>query len=74
MYYSINICYLKVYNWYLGNLVTNNGISQFHNKTALAAFAIISGPPAWITGSVAVGAWYVSATAVGAAGIASIFE
>lgn len=71
-------------------MVLNNGFSEMTKDeiielegggwiagigaTALAAFAIISGPPAWITGSVAVGAWYVSATAVGAAGIASIFE
>ena len=42
--------------------------------TALGVFGIISGPPSWITGAVAVGAWYVSAGSVGLAGIASIFE
>ena len=42
--------------------------------SALGVLGVVAGPPAWITGTVAVGAYYVFTGSVAVAGFASIFE
>ena len=42
--------------------------------TALGVLGVLAGPPSWITGAVAVGAYYVCTGSVAIAGVFSIFE
>ncbi len=42
--------------------------------TALGILGVVAGPPSWITGTVAVGAYYLCTGSVAVAGFVSIFE
>lgn len=71
-------------------MVLNNGFCEFSQDelesisagswiagfgaTALGVLGIVAGPPSWITGAVAIGAYYVCTGSVAVAGFVSIFE
>ncbi len=42
--------------------------------TALGVLGVVAGPPSWITGTVAVGAYYACTGSVAISGFISIFE
>ncbi len=71
-------------------MVLNNGFCEFSQAElesisaggwiagigapARGILGVVAGPPSWITGAVAVGAYYVCTGSVAVAGFVSIFE
>lgn len=54
-------------------LINGGGWASVVGAIAVGAIGVIAGPPAIITGTIAVGAWYVGSVCIAGAGVLSAF-